>query len=237
MTLTASNNVNANITAISNTAGLAINPNTSNGSDTASGSGICNLHSGAAITLSGANPSLSIAGQSYIVINGLAALKNMNAGPTAHYALGSNVDAIDTANLSANDSLFLSLSGQAATGNLDSSQKISIGGPFNVRAYGMGSASGDSAAMLSAEYRHQLGLFAQGRLTATAFFDSAYVVVNANPWVAGNNHAHLSGAGLGLNWAHPQQWNARGFIALPLWSVETDKSVSARVWLTVSKGF
>lgn len=140
-------------------------------------------------------------------------------------------------NLSANDSLFLSLSGQAARSNLDSSQKIIVGGPYNMRAYAMGSATGDNAALLSVELRHQLGWFAQGRLTATAFFDSAYVLINANPWVAGNNHARLYGAGLGLNWSHPQQWNLRSFIAVPLWPTETDKTLSARVWLSLSKGF
>jgi hemolysin activation/secretion protein len=140
-------------------------------------------------------------------------------------------------NMSSDDSLFLSLSGQAARANLDSSQKITVGGPYNVRAYAMGAASGDSAALLSAELRHQMGWFAQGRLTATAFFDSAYILMNANPWVAGTNHARLSGAGLGLNWAHPQLWNLRSFVAMPLWPLETDKALSARIWLTLSKGF
>jgi len=140
-------------------------------------------------------------------------------------------------NMGANDSLLLSLSGQAAWENLNSSQKISVGGPYSVRAYGMGAASGDGAALFSAEWRHQLGLLAQGSVTASAFFDSAYVLINANPWVAGNNHARLYGAGLGLNWSHPQQWNLRSFIAMPLWPVETEKTVSARLWLSLSKGF
>src|SRR6202167_1955948 len=75
LTLTASNNVNvnANITATGNTAGLVINPNTLNGVDAASGSGTYTLQSGASITLSGATPSLSIAGNAYTVINTLGA--------------------------------------------------------------------------------------------------------------------------------------------------------------------
>lgn len=148
-----------------------------------------------------------------------------------------NISLTRLQNLSANDSLFFSLSGQTARSNLDSSQKYSVGGPTNVRAYAMGTAAGDSAAVLSAELRHQLGWLARGRLTATAFFDSAYIVTNANPWVTGNNHTRLSGAGLGLNWAHPQQWYLRSFIAQPLWPLETDKKLSARIWLTLSKGF
>ena len=140
-------------------------------------------------------------------------------------------------NLSSSDSLFFSLSGQAALANLDSSQKMTVGGPYNVRAYAMGAKSGDSAALFSAELRHELRRFAQGQLTASAFFDGAYVITNANPWVAGNNHVRLYGAGLGLNWAHPQLWNLRSIIAMPLWAVETDKTTSSRLWVTLSKGF
>ena len=100
LTLTASNNVNvnANITATGNTAGLVINPNTANGSEVASGSGTFNLQNGAAITLTGSNPSLSIAGANYTVINGVNALQTMTADPSAHFALGSNIEAADTIN-------------------------------------------------------------------------------------------------------------------------------------------
>ncbi|HEY0342062.1 MAG TPA: filamentous hemagglutinin N-terminal domain-containing protein, partial [Steroidobacteraceae bacterium] len=63
LTLTASNNVNvnANITATGATAGLVLSPNTANGADAASGTGVFALNNGSHITLSGANPSLSIA--------------------------------------------------------------------------------------------------------------------------------------------------------------------------------
>ncbi|MQM31610.1 MAG: filamentous hemagglutinin, partial [Candidatus Accumulibacter phosphatis] len=73
LTLTASKhvNVNANIAATGNAAGLAINPNTANGGEAASGDGAFNLNNGASVTLSGTNPSLAIAGTSYTVINSL----------------------------------------------------------------------------------------------------------------------------------------------------------------------
>jgi large exoprotein involved in heme utilization and adhesion len=72
LTLLASNNVNvnANITATGNTAGLVISPNSANGTQPASGTGVFNLNN-ASITLSGTNPSLSIAGTAYTVINSL----------------------------------------------------------------------------------------------------------------------------------------------------------------------
>lgn len=107
LTLTASNNVNinANIAATGNTAGLVINPNTGNGSEAASGVGVFNLNNGAAVTLSGTNPSLSIAGNVYTVINSLGEpysttatdLQGMNGNRSGYYALGSNIDATATA--------------------------------------------------------------------------------------------------------------------------------------------
>lgn len=106
LTLTASNNVNINadITAAGNTAGLVINPNTANGAEAPSGSGVYSLNNGASVTLSGTNPSLSISGTPYTVINALGAmgsstgtdLQGMRGNRARHYALGSNIDATAT---------------------------------------------------------------------------------------------------------------------------------------------
>ncbi|EJN05001.1 filamentous hemagglutinin N-terminal domain-containing protein [Herbaspirillum sp. YR522] len=102
LTLTAANDVKvqADITATGNHAGLVINANTANGGSAASGSGRFTV-SDAAITLSGSNPSLAIGGNSYTVINDLAALQAVNASldnvTTRYFALGSNIDASATA--------------------------------------------------------------------------------------------------------------------------------------------
>ncbi len=106
LTLVASNNVNvnANIAATGNTAGLVINPNTANGTEVASGVGKFILSNGSSITLSGTNPSLSIGGTTYTVINSLGIsdstsgtdLQGMEANLSGHYALGSNIDATAT---------------------------------------------------------------------------------------------------------------------------------------------
>ena len=106
LTLTASNNVNvnANITATGATAGLVLNPNTTNGGAAASGTGVFTLPPGASITLSGANPSLSISGQAYTVINSLGAqgsttgtdLQGIQGNLSGHYALGTDIDASAT---------------------------------------------------------------------------------------------------------------------------------------------
>ena len=117
LSLTASNNVNfnANVTATGNTAGMVINPNTANGGEAASGTGTFNIANGpgtynyahgVSVTLSGATPSLTIAGQAYTVINnlgnsydttirpGLPTLQSIAASGNlgGHYALGSNID-------------------------------------------------------------------------------------------------------------------------------------------------
>jgi filamentous hemagglutinin family protein len=106
LTLTAANNVNinANITATGNTAGLVINPATTNGADAANINGVYTLLGGASITLSGATPSLSISSHAYTVINSLGAagstsgtdLQGINGGLAGYYALGSNLDASAT---------------------------------------------------------------------------------------------------------------------------------------------
>ncbi len=116
LTLTASNNVNinANITATGGAAGLIINPNTANGAVPASGTGLFTLNN-ASVTLSGASPSLSIAGTAYTVINSLGTALDATAPPATptlqgmasanlagHYALGSNIDATATSAWNAN---------------------------------------------------------------------------------------------------------------------------------------
>lgn len=107
LTLTASNsvNINADITATGNTAGLVINPHTANGGENPGMTGTFTLGKGAIVTLSGLNPSLSIEGFNYTVINSLGVagsttatdLQGINGGLAGRYALGSNIDASATA--------------------------------------------------------------------------------------------------------------------------------------------
>lgn len=112
--------------------------------------------------------------------------------------------------------LYLALSGQWAGNNLDSSQKISIGGPYSVRAYEVGAVSGDAGYRGTLEFRYDLGQLWHGRFETVAFLDSAHVTVNQNPWVPGTNSATLSGAGLGFNWTGQNQWRVRTYIATPV---------------------
>lgn len=141
--------------------------------------------------------------------------------------------------LSQNNSLYLAFSGQWANDNLDPSQKMPVGGPYTVRAYDMGAISGDSGYLGIAEFRHNLGTAWQGQWQAVAFVDSAHVTVNKSVWVAGENSARLSGVGVGLNWAGPEQWSARLYIATPVGSIPVlvANTASTRTWIEIGKGF
>jgi filamentous hemagglutinin family protein len=111
LTLTATKDVNvsSNIVATGNTAGLVIRPKTTYtvGSVThnADPKGTFNLLVGNYITLSGSNPTLSIAGQSYTVINSLGTYASTTAGTlqgiegnlSGYFALGRDIDASATA--------------------------------------------------------------------------------------------------------------------------------------------
>ncbi|GEM_PF-1360613 len=94
LTLEAHRNIeiNKDITATGDTAGMVITPNFDG-----DGSGGNYSLNNAKITLSGGNPSLFIAGNAYTVINDVNALQNMNSGLLGRYALGSDIDASATA--------------------------------------------------------------------------------------------------------------------------------------------
>jgi hemolysin activation/secretion protein len=141
--------------------------------------------------------------------------------------------------LSQNNSLYLTFAAQGTNGNLDSSLKMVVGGPYTVRAYDMGAISGDTGYLLTTEFRHDLGQAWQGQWQAIAFLDTAQVTVNKNVWVAGTNSATLTGAGVGFNWSGLNQWSAKTYIAAPIGStpVLVGTTPSARAWIELGKGF
>ena len=143
--------------------------------------------------------------------------------------------------LSPKNTLYLAFSGQWANTNLDPAEKMSVGGPSAVRAYDTGALSGDSGYFGTAELRHNLGSGGNGQWQAVAFVDTASVTVNKNVWpeVTGTNSATLSGAGVGLNWAGPNQWRAKAYIATRIGTAPklVASNGSTRAWVEVSKGF
>ncbi len=111
------------------------------------------------------------------------------------------------------DALYLAVFGQWSPVNLDSSQKMSVGGSYSVRAYDTGALAGDAGVLATVELRHDIASDC-GRWQAVAFVDSATLRIDESPWVFGRNHATLSGAGAGLNWMGPSQWQINTYIAI-----------------------
>jgi len=141
--------------------------------------------------------------------------------------------------LNPENTVYLAFSGQWANDNLDSSQKIIAGGPYTVRAYDMGSISGDSGYLGTAEFRRNLGSAWKGQWQAVAFVDSAHITVNQTTWITGENSATLSGVGVGLNWAESNQWNARAYVATRLGSTPAlvARTSATRGWIEIGRSF
>jgi hemolysin activation/secretion protein len=97
-------------------------------------------------------------------------------------------------------SLFGSLSGQLSNKNLDSSQKLYLGGAAGVRGYPADEAGGSEGVLANFEARERL----PAGLNVVGFFDWGSVRVNKdNNFVgaASPNTISLKGAGLSVGWA------------------------------------
>lgn len=111
---------------------------------------------------------------------------------------------------------YAGLSGQLASGNLDSSEKFILGGPLGVRGYPSGEAAGDEGLLLNLELRLEV----QPRLQLAAFVDYGEIRLHRKEWLGwqgantgiGNRYG-LSGLGIALNWNQPGDYLIRLSIA------------------------
>ena len=110
----------------------------------------------------------------------------------------------------------LSGSAQMAVGNLDSSEKFSLGGPNGLRAYPVGEASGDEGELVSAELRCALPLAKkQGSLQLIGFYDAGHITINNERYAAdlstatGRNDYWLLGAGASLHYTYSGRFSLR----------------------------
>jgi hemolysin activation/secretion protein len=141
---------------------------------------------------------------------------------------------------------------QYAGANLDSSEKMGLGGPTGVRAYPVGEASSDRALLLSAEVRRPLTLeavFGTGGVANAAVFafvDAARGQQNAKPLAgARDNIRSLTGAGAGIDLTYGNAGNAGNAVVVRLMVariIGSEKATAApdkttRGWLLVSTAF
>ncbi len=136
--------------------------------------------------------------------------------------------------LSERFSLYTQLQGQWADGNLDSSEKISLGGAYGVRAYPQGEASGDQGWLANLELRYAL----TDAWQLSTFVDHGEVRLNKDTWSNGENHRSLSAAGVGASWA-AYGWQVNAVAAWKLGNDDPQSDVdrSPRVWAQVVKFF
>jgi hemolysin activation/secretion protein len=130
--------------------------------------------------------------------------------------------------------LFAQLQGQWANGNLDSSEKLCLGGAYGVRAYPQGETCGDQGLLANVELRYALTEAWQ----VSTFVDHGDVRLNKRPWTQDNNHRRLSGAGIGVTWA-TTDWQVN---AVTAWKIgnekpQSDVERSPQMWVQVVRYF
>ncbi|WP_338761754.1 ShlB/FhaC/HecB family hemolysin secretion/activation protein [Massilia sp. METH4] len=108
--------------------------------------------------------------------------------------------------------LFGRLSLQRAAQNLDSSEKLGLGGVNGVRAYPNGEVFGDNGWVAQAELRYTVG-----QATPYLFYDAGKVKLNKSAWGGIDNDRALAGAGLGVRYGGEKwtggvtlAWRTRG---------------------------
>lgn len=151
--------------------------------------------------------------------------------------------------------------GQQASGNLESSQKMVLGGPWGVRGFSIDDGQGDSAVLAQLELHRPLSWGrtggeetgpARGAFDAFVFLDGGLVRRLQDPWpgwdgvVKGRNSYGLAAAGLGLNWIGASGLSASAMLATPLGGNpgsgvaghnQDGSRTATRLWLTVSQRF
>jgi hemolysin activation/secretion protein len=139
-------------------------------------------------------------------------------------------------------SVYAAARAQIAFDNLDSSEKMELGGAYAVRAYPEGEAFGDTGYVATIEARVMLGGDADrlpGRFEMIGFIDTGEVRYAQHPWFTGSNHARRTGYGAGINWAGPQGLLIRGSYARK-WGTGPATSApdqAGRFWIQVVKQF
>jgi hemolysin activation/secretion protein len=146
-----------------------------------------------------------------------------------------NAAAVRLQQIDVRNSLYLSASGQWADKNLDSVEKMVVGGPYGLRGYDMGVLSADTGYLATVELRHSFSQRLQGRV----FGDAEHVSVNAKPWATGRNTYSLGDVGIGLDVAAPHRWHLTAYLARPVGVVPSGlgNRTTTRGWLQLSKMF
>lgn len=138
--------------------------------------------------------------------------------------------------LAAGVTLYGRLAAQWANKNLDSAEKLFLGGPYGVRAWPGGEGVGDQGALIQLELQAPVGA-----TEPFVFYDAGRVRINSNAFVANaRNRRSIAGAGLGLRWRQANL-SLEGSVgwrtgAARTSTVEPDSS-QPQLWLTAGYRF
>ncbi|MCM2287570.1 MAG: ShlB/FhaC/HecB family hemolysin secretion/activation protein [Sulfuritalea sp.] len=132
-------------------------------------------------------------------------------------------------------SLQVQLSAQVTGKNLDSSEKLSLGGPTSLAGYANGEAAGDEGVQARLALRWQ----ARSNFALTVFADYARLRLNHNPLpTPATNHKRLSDAGIGADWMIGKGFSAGAIVA---WAGKEAPSPAdndkPRLWLSFGYGW
>jgi hemolysin activation/secretion protein len=142
-------------------------------------------------------------------------------------------------------SLHITLQSQLASKNLNSAEKMALGGPNGVRAYPVGEGIGDSGAMVSLEYRYQLPptmSVGSEPISLLTFYDYGYIRFNQNGLVlAGTaNTAALGAVGVGATLGRAGHFLIKTHLAWRTTSTLSstgDADRAPRAWLLAQSWF
>lgn len=139
-------------------------------------------------------------------------------------------------------SLYLSLNGQRSSTNLDSSEKLSLGGANAVRAYPSGEAAGDEAWLTTAEFRYSMPAIngEGGFWQIIAFYDKGVSHTEKTQTTGGQNRRSISGIGLGASYIMPGDYTLKATYAWKLSSEAAQADTTfdnGRLWLQGVKYF
>ncbi|MDF3089505.1 ShlB/FhaC/HecB family hemolysin secretion/activation protein [Burkholderia semiarida] len=129
---------------------------------------------------------------------------------------------------------YTQFSGQLSSGNLDASEQFSLGGPYGVRAYTLGSGSGDQGWQASAELRYAV---APGWRVST-FVDAGRVGINKHRVFKDTNIIRMQAAGFGAGW-YGKGHQVTVAAAWPFASSEglASSAGSPRIWFQATQYF
>lgn len=116
-------------------------------------------------------------------------------------------------------SLLAQVSGQLASGNLDQSEKMVLGGMDGIRAYPQGEAFGDEGYLARVEaswWLANLSAHVPGQIRLLGFVDHGHVTIDKRPWYSGDNSRNLASAGVGMSWGDPNNFLVRSYYAVKL---------------------